>query len=338
MYAAKLWKELEDKSVQCRLCNHFCRLAPEEYGNCGVRINRDGCLYTFVYDKLAAINLDPIEKKPLFHFQPGSFSLSIGTVGCNFSCQFCQNDTLSQGPKLNHKIIGKELSPDYIVQLAQHYDASNISYTYSEPTIFFELVLDTAKLARSKGIKNVMVSNGFMSRYCLEELGPYIDAINVDLKAFKEDFYLNYCGANLKPILNNLKYILELGWWLEVTTLVIPGLNDDEQELRQVASFIYSELGADVPWHISRFHPAYKMDNYKPTPVATLEQAYEIGKQLGLKYVYLGNVNGHTSENTLCPQCNCLVIERSGMSMSKKAIKNNRCFHCGEVISGVDLD
>ncbi len=338
MHAAKLWKELENKNVQCRLCNHFCRLAPEEYGNCGVRMNKDGFLYTLVYDKVAAINLDPIEKKPLFHFQPGSYSLSIGTVGCNFSCQFCQNDSLSQGPKLNHRITGQEMSPEKVVQLAQHYDAANISYTYSEPTIFYELMLDTAKLAKSKGIKNVMVSNGFMSPYCLEELGPYIDAINVDLKAFTEKFYQDYCGAKLKPILTNLKKVLELGWWLEVTTLVIPGLNDEESELRQVASFIYSELGPDIPWHISRFHPAYKMYDHSPTPVSTLEEAYEIGKQLGLKYVYLGNVPGHTSENTLCPQCNHLVIERKGLSMSKKAIKNNRCFHCGQIIDGVDLD
>jgi pyruvate formate lyase activating enzyme len=337
MYAAKLWKDLGKKMVQCRLCNHFCRLAPEEYGMCGVRLNKDGSLYSLVYDKVAAINLDPVEKKPLYHFQPGSYSLSIGTVGCNFSCQFCQNDSLSQGPKVSHSISGQEMRPEYIVQLAQHNGASSISYTYSEPTIFFELMYDTAQLAKDKGIKNIMVSNGFMSTSCLEELAPYVDAINVDLKAFRDDFYKHYCGASLKPVCNNLKKIVELGWWLEVTTLVIPGLNDDEQELRDVASFVFSELGPDVPWHISRFHPAYKMSDHKVTPMASLEKAYEIGKQKGLKYVYLGNISGHSSENTLCPNCNHVVIGRKGFSMTEMGIKNNRCFHCGEIIAGVDL-
>lgn len=338
MYPARLWKNIKDQKVQCRLCHHFCQLDPDEIGICGVRKNDDGQLYTLVYDKVAAINLDPIEKKPLFHFYPGTKSLSIGTMGCNFSCIFCQNDSLSQGPKLGDKISGEKIEPEKIVQAAHHYEASSISYTYSEPTIFFELIQDTANLAKEKNIKNVLVSNGYMSPDCLQELGPVIDAINVDLKAFTEKFYEQYCGAKLKPVLQNLKRMRDLGWWIEVTTLIIPDLNDQEEELRKLAMFINEELGPEVPWHISRFHPAYRMSTHYPTPVQTLEMAYEIGKKIGLKYVYLGNVAGHRSENTLCPECNSLVIKRSGFSAQKPNLKNSRCFHCGTLIDGRGLE
>lgn len=337
MHPAKLWENAGNNSVQCRLCNHFCHIEPEEYGKCGVRTNKDGHLYTLVYDRVAALNLDPVEKKPLFHFYPGTYTLSLGTMGCNFFCQFCQNSTLSQSPKQKKTIYGEKITPEQIVQSAQHYGAQSISYTYSEPTIFFELVYDSIKLAKQKGLKNILVSNGFMSPKCLQELGPYVDAINIDLKAFTEKFYQDICGTKLKPVLQNLKKTKDLGWWLEVTTLIIPELNDSEEELRQLVSFLYNELGPEVPWHVSRFHPSYKMIDYSPTPLQTLEMAFNIGKQIGLNYIYLGNVPGHQTENTVCPFCHSVVIERSGFSLKKQNIKNNHCFHCGTKIAGIGL-
>ncbi len=337
MHEARLWTSLEDQDVQCGLCNHFCRIKPNERGKCGVRKNIQGDLYSLVYDKVAAMNLDPIEKKPLFHFHPGSYSLSIGTVGCNFFCVFCQNDSLSQSPKTSEHIPGEEITPEQLVQAAKHHGAESISYTYSEPTIFFELLQDTAKLGKQKGLKNVLVSNGFMSEQALDELGPYVDAINVDLKSFRDDFYREYCGTRLKPVLNNLKKIKELGWWLEVTTLIIPEVNDREEELKELTEFIYKELGREVPWHISKFHPAYKMKDHYSTGMQTLENAYEIGKITGLEYIYLGNVPGHKSENTLCPTCNNLVIERQGFATNKQNLKNGHCYHCGSKISGMGL-
>ena len=335
MHPARLWTSRKDNAVQCGLCSHFCRLENGEYGLCGVRVNKDGSLYTLVYDKVAAANVDPIEKKPLFHFLPGSWSFSIGTMGCNLACAFCQNDSLSQGPKKSHQVTGQTITPEQIVRLAGHNGCSSISYTYSEPTIFFELMYDTSVLAKEKGLKNVLVSNGFMSTECLQELGPYADAINVDLKAFTDEFYTTYCQARLKPVLRNLKTIKDLGWWLEVTTLIIPGLNDSKAELQELASFLAQELGPDVPWHISRFHPAYLMLDKKPTPVATLEMAYDLGKQAGLKYVYLGNVPGHDSETTLCPSCGEPVIQRRAFTLGEMSLEGNRCSHCGTEIAGV---
>jgi len=337
MHTAKLWISRKDHAVQCRLCSHFCRLEPGEYGLCGVRVNEKGQLYTLVYDRLAAANTDPIEKKPLFHFQPGSWSFSIGTMGCNLACSFCQNDSLSQGPKQDHHISGQAITPDQIVQSARKKDCSSISYTYSEPTIFFELMYDTAVLAHEHGLKNVLVSNGYMSKDCLQELAPYVDAINVDLKAFTDDFYATFCQARLQPVLNNLKTIKELGWWLEVTTLIIPGLNDSRSELQELALYVAQDLGVDVPWHISRFHPAYLMQDKGPTPVSTLEMAYDIGKQAGLHYVYLGNVPGHNSETTLCPSCGKPVLRRRAFTLGPVNMDGNRCSHCGEEISGVFL-
>jgi pyruvate formate lyase activating enzyme len=302
---------------------------------CGVRVNEQGSLYTLVYDKVAAANVDPIEKKPLFHFLPGSWSFSIGTMGCNLACAFCQNDSLSQGPKQSHHIQGQSISPEQIVQSAIKHDCASISYTYSEPTIFFELMYDTSVLAKEKGLKNVLVSNGFMSTECLHELGPYADAINVDLKAFTDEFYTTYCQARLKPVLSNLKTIKELGWWLEVTTLIIPGLNDSREELQELASFLAQELGPEVPWHISRFHPAYRMQDISPTPVSTLETAFDIGKRAGLNYVYLGNVPGHSTETTICPQCGQSVIQRRAFTLGKSNLHDSTCDHCGAKIAGV---
>ena len=336
MHPAKLWISRKNQAAQCRLCSHYCRLEIGEYGLCGVRLNDNGALYTLVYDKVAAANVDPIEKKPLFHFQPGSWSFSIGTMGCNLACTFCQNDSLSQGPKkTSYRITGQSITPEQIVQSAVKQGCSSISYTYSEPTIFFELMYDTSVLAGEAGLKNVLVSNGFMTKDCLHQMDPYADAINVDLKAFRNEFYTSYCQAKLQPVLRNLKTIKELGWWLEVTTLIIPDLNDSQSELKELASFLVNDLGTDVPWHISRFHPAYLMQDKGPTPMSTLEMAYNLGKQAGLKYVYLGNVPGHNSETTLCPACGQPVIKRRAFTLGQINLDGNKCSHCGAEIAGV---
>lgn len=338
MHPARLWRHKEGQTVQCRLCSHYCKLEPDEYGKCGVRANQDGSLMTLVYDTVAAMNVDPIEKKPLYHFLPGTQSFSIGTMGCNLACEFCQNDTLSQSPKKTHRVQGEKATPEQIVAAAQRYRTASISYTYSEPTIFFELIQDTAALAQTQGLKNVLVTNGFMSPDCLQELGPLVDAANVDLKAFTDEFYTTTCGARLKPVLQNLKHIRDLGWWLEVTTLIIPGLNDDHKELTELVGFIAQELGPQTPWHISRFHPAYHMLDRSPTPLETLNTAYRIGKDAGLQFVYLGNVSGHDSASTKCPQCGQTVIDRRGFSMSSHHVQHGRCGNCGAEIPGVWLE
>jgi len=334
---AILYKNLKKNKVQCQLCSHFCIIAPGERGICGVRENLDGELFTLVRDRVAAANIDPVEKKPLFHFMPGTQTFSIGTMGCNFACSFCQNSTLSQTPKETGEISGETFSGEKIAEAAVQARAGSISYTYSEPTIFTELVLDTAKTAKRNGLKNILVSNGFQSQQCLDVLDGYIDAANIDLKAFTEDFYRDYCGAKLEPVLNTLKKIRDMGWWLEVTTLVITDLNDSEEELQKIAAFIAGDLGTKVPWHISRFHPTYKMTDRPSTPVERLERAYRCGKEAGLEYVYTGNVIGHDGENTYCPSCGELLIKRTGFSSKKAGISRGKCSKCGHEVAGVGL-
>lgn len=340
MQPAQLWKSLKTQdnadsnaAVQCRLCNHFCLLQPGEHGLCGVRVNQDGQLYSLVADKVAAINVDPVEKKPLYHFQPGSKTFSIGTMGCNLRCSFCQNFSLSQPPGRGEPVAGKQIAPASLVEQAKYYNAQSIAYTYSEPTIFFELLFETARLAKLRNLKNILVSNGFMSPECLENLAPYVDAANIDLKAFTDAFYRE-CGARLEPVKNNLIRIKEMGWWLELTTLLIPGLNDSLAELTRMAVFIVEKLGPETPWHLSRFHPDYRMLDRKPTPVQTLQRAWQVGKEAGLHYVYIGNVPGHRHNNTYCPQCGAEVINRSGFRVNTI---RTACPDCGHVIAGVDL-
>ncbi len=334
---AFLWEKLKGDKIQCRLCNHFCLISPGERGECGVRENKGGKLFTHVRDSVAAANLDPVEKKPLFHFLPGTQSFSVGTMGCNFSCSFCQNSTLSQTPKETGKVSGEKLTGANIADAALQSAAGSISYTYSEPAIFTELILDAAPLAKKEGIKNILVTNGFQSPQCLETLSEYIHAANIDLKAFSEEFYREYCGGKLQPVLQNLKTVREMGLWLEVTTLIIPGLNDSPQEMQDMAGFIAEELGKSVPWHISRFHPTYKMLDRPSTPVETLEKALEAGKKAGLEYVYTGNIPGHDGENTYCPSCGEMLINRSGFSARKKGIDKGQCGKCGKEIAGVGL-
>ena len=335
---ARLWRPLDDGLVQCRLCSHFCLIKPDTRGKCGVRENRNGTLHALNYGKIAARNLDPVEKKPLYHFQPGTRTFSFATMGCNLTCSFCQNWTLSQPPREEGVILGQNATPDELVNEAILLKAASISYTYSEPTIFFELMQDTARIAHERGLKNIMVSNGYMSRECLDELGPLIDAINVDLKCFTDEFYRDMSGAHLKPVLDNLKRIKhDLKWWLEVTTLLIPGHNDSDEELDRLTDFLANEVGKDTPWHISRFHPDYRMPNASPTPGNALQSAYSMGKSKGLKYVYIGNMPGLNRQNTYCPGCDAELINRSGFALRTSGIKGGKCGNCGEIIPGVDL-
>ncbi|MEF2145553.1 MAG: AmmeMemoRadiSam system radical SAM enzyme [Desulfovibrionaceae bacterium] len=335
MHQAQLWTALDGGRVHCRLCNHFCVIEQGDRGLCGVRENRGGTLFSLVYGKVAALNMDPVEKKPLYHFLPGTRTFSLGTAGCNFRCAFCQNDSLSQSPRERGPIQGRDVSPRELVEAALRHEAASISYTYSEPTVFFELVHDTAELAVQAGLKNILVSNGFQSPDCLDALAPLIHAANIDLKSFQDAFYRELCGARLRPVLSNLKAIKELGWWLEVTTLVIPGHNDSPGELADIAGFIAQELGADTPWHVSRFHPHHMMLRTPSTPVATLETALAAGHAAGLHHVYIGNVPGHDADNTLCPGCGCLLIRRQGFSLAEYRLDQGRCPDCGEAVAGV---
>jgi pyruvate formate lyase activating enzyme len=335
---AYLWQSEADNIVRCNLCNHRCTIKPGRRGKCGVRENRAGSLETLVYGKLVAHNVDPIEKKPLFHFLPGSLSYSIATVGCNFKCRFCQNADIAQMPAdRGGMIIGEPIAPEAVVDAAERQHCATISYTYTEPTVFFEFALDTAKLAHARGIKNVFVSNGYMTAEALEMIAPYLDAANVDLKAFTKEFYKTICGAKLRHVKDTLKRMRAAGVWVEVTTLIVPGLNDDADQLRALAAFIAEELGTDTPWHVSRFHPTYRMTDRPPTPVKTLLSARKIGLGAGLKYVYTGNIPGEGGENTICYQCGETLIERWGFQVSANRIKNDQCSRCGAAIHGVGL-
>lgn len=338
LYPARLWKKLKDEKVQCRLCNHFCIIESGKHGICGVRQNIEGSLMTKTYDLVAAINVDPVEKKPLYHFLPGTKTFSLGTQGCNFGCEFCQNASLSQHPKSGREITGQKVTPEILVELAIAHQCKSISYTYSEPTIFFELMQDTAKLAHDSGLKNIMVSNGFQSPECLKELAPLIDAANIDLKSFNNTFYEDICKGRLNPVLETLKHIKKLGWWLEVTTLLIPDKNDDMSELRQLAKFIATELGEEVPWHISRFHPDYMMQDCRITPMKSLNLARQAGTDAGLKYVYVGNVPENDSSSTFCPSCNKEIIRRFGFSLENLEVENGMCKYCGCHTNGVYED
>jgi pyruvate formate lyase activating enzyme len=335
---AYLWQPLAENVVKCNLCNHRCVIKPGRRGKCGVRENRAGQLETLVYGKLIAHNVDPIEKKPLFHFLPGSLSYSIATVGCNFKCLFCQNADIAQMPAdRGGMIVGEPTEPRQVVEAAQKHNCASISYTYTEPTIYFEFALDTAKIAHARGIKNIFVSNGYMTAEAVETIAPYLDAANVDLKAFNKEFYKTVCGAKLKHVKETLKSMRAAGVWLEVTTLIVPGLNDDPEQLQALAGFLAEDLGTDTPWHVSRFHPTYRLTDRPPTPIKTLLAARKIGLEAGLKYVYTGNIPGEDGENTICYQCGETLIERWGFHVKANRIKNDRCPRCEAVIHGVGL-
>ncbi len=334
---ARLYTDLGERRVQCALCSHRCKIAPGKRGICNVRENREGVLTPLVYGKLIARHIDPIEKKPLFHFMPGSLSYSIATVGCNFKCAFCQNHDIAQMPSDHRVVMGDDWAPEEVVTAAVRGGCRSISYTYNEPTVFFEFALETAMLAHERGLKNVFVTNGYMTEEALTELRPFMDGVNVDLKGFTAEFYKKYCGAKLGPVKDTLIRMKEMGIFMEVTTLVIPGLNDSEAELSALARFIADELGTGTPWHISRFHPAYRLMNIEPTPLKTLAMARKSGIKAGLRYIYTGNVPGNEGEDTLCHNCGKTLINRRHFSVAGNIIENGCCPVCGTHIEGVDL-
>ncbi len=334
MKEALLWDKAEDGYVQCRLCSYNCRIKEGTFGFCSVRKNIDGSLFTYAYGKVVAENADPVEKKPLFHFLPGSSTYSIATIGCNFRCGFCQNWSISQNA---HGEIegnwGRSADPQSIVSSALEQGCKSISFTYTEPTIFLEYALDTMKIARDSGLKTVFVSNGYMSAEALEMICPYLDACNIDLKAFTDDYYRKFCKASLAPVLESLKKIHSLGIWLEITTLVIPEENDSEEELGGIASFIAEELDKNIPWHVSKFFPQYELTDHPSTPASTIQRAKRIGEESGLRYVYAGNLGG--ASDTVCPVCGEVIIHRSGYRTDCPWMEDGRCKTCGAKISGV---
>jgi pyruvate formate lyase activating enzyme len=337
MKEAMFYETLPDKDVRCNLCHHHCRIHDGKRGICGVRENRQGTLMSLVYGKVIAEHVDPIEKKPLFHFLPGSTAFSIGTVGCNFHCKFCQNFDISQYPH-SHKgeVAGRNRTPAEIVAQAKAAGCETIAYTYTEPTIFYEFALDTAVLAHEEGIKNVFVSNGFMSPEAARHIAPYLDGANIDIKAFTDDFYKKLCGGRLEPVLETIRLLKALGVWVETTTLIIPGLNDGEDELRDIARFV-KEVGPEVPWHVTQFYPTYQILDRPRTPVETLRRARDIGLEEGLRYVYEGNVPGEGGEHTYCPSCGAALIQRHGLYLMQNRLKDGKCPECGAIIDGVGM-
>lgn len=328
---AMLYKKLDSGLVRCRLCAHRCTIKPDRLGICGVRQNLEGTLYTLVYAEAIAVHVDPIEKKPIYNFLPGTRSFSIATMGCNFRCTFCQNADISQAPKDGITLKAEEFPPPQVVAAAERYPCDSIAYTYTEPTVFFEYAYDTAKLAHEKGISNIFVTNGYMTMEALEEIDPYLDAANVDLKSFDDEFYRRVCGAKLQPVLETIEGMHKRGVWVEVTTLLIPGLNDSDGELRQIAEFI-AEVSLDVPWHVSRFTPRYRMLDQPATPVERIHRAAEIGREAGLNYVYVGNVPGNANENTVCPSCGAVAISRVGYHTTLN-LEGNKCAACGQELA-----
>ncbi len=334
---ARFWETEDDLVVRCTLCPHLCRVKDGKYGICGVRKNLNGKLFTLVYAQAAALHVDPIEKKPLFHFFPGSRSLSIATVGCNFSCRFCQNWSLSQSSRgKDRQISGQIVPPAQVVELAVEHDCRTIAFTYSEPTIFYEYAFDTAKLAAEKNIYGIFISNGYISPEPLAAIRPYLFGFNVDLKSFNPEYYRQVLGAKLEPVLESLRMIKQLGFWLEVTTLIVPTQNDSDEELTKIAEFICG-LGPETPWHVSAFHPDYKMTNLPRTSVETLRRARRIGLDAGLHYVYTGNIPGDDGESTFCPKCGSRVIHRHGFAIMENRITDGHCPDCDRLIDGIAL-
>ena len=336
MMEALLYEKLRDGQVQCRTCNHFCKINPGKRGICNVRENQAGTLVSLVYDQVIATSCDPIEKKPIFHFKPGSLSYSIATVGCNFKCQFCQNSDIAQMPSDRKGMIqGKKIRPETIVEQALAAGCQSIAYTYTEPSVYFELAYETAKLARANNLANIFVTNGYMSADLILLMTPFLDAANVDLKAFDDRFYQTYCRARLEPVKQTLRLMKKAGILVEVTTLLIPGLNDDPKDLTNMARFIANDLGCDTPWHISRFHPSYRMTDIGATPISSLERACKIGKKEGLYHVYTGNVPGLASENTHCPMCGTRVVKRVGYTIENYLKEKGTCPECDTRVVGI---
>jgi len=335
MKEALFYTRDKDNSVTCTLCPNLCRINSGNIGACGVRKNIDGILYSLNYGVLAAVNIDPIEKKPLFHFLPSSYAYSIAFRGCNFQCSFCQNWEISQVNEANGTDTKEpKVSPEYIVEDALNKGCKSIAYTYTEPTVYFEFAYSCAKLAKKKGLKNLFITNGYITKDALEYISPYLDSANVDLKFFNDGSYKKHCRGRLEPVLDTIALMRKLNIWIEVTTLIIPGLNDSDKEIGGITSFIVS-LDKGMPWHISRFHPDYHFNRANPTPISSLDKAYKIGKDKGIKYIYTGNVYTDYGENTFCPFCSKPIVERDGFVVRKNSIVNGKCLFCGKIIEGV---
>jgi pyruvate formate lyase activating enzyme len=332
-YPAWLSTPLDDNVVACLACNHRCTIQDGNKGICKVRSNHDGKLYLDVYGKVVARHVDPIEKKPLFHFYPGSTIASIGTVGCDFRCAFCQNWDISQYPKIfpHEELPGDLCLPEQVIAWCKEQDCLSLAFTYNEPAIFFEYAYDTAVLAKQEGIKTVYVSNGYETIEAWEKIAPFLDAVNIDIKSFRQEFYTKQCGAKLEPILKSVQWLIDHGLWVEVTTLLIPGENDSDQELSDIAEWI-RKVSPEIPWHLSRYFPAFTM-TIEPTPEQTMMRAYTIGKDAGLHNVYLGNILLAGTENTYCPTCGAVVIEREGYAVNDLT-KKGCCYHCETPIAG----
>lgn len=330
---ARFWQKVDNNKVLCQLCPHECTVAIGRRGLCRVRKNDGGRLYTLVHGKPVAIGVGPIEKAPFHHFVPGHKRLTIATAGCNFKCKHCQNWSLSQRDFEEIRYLNQ--SPREIVARVKMAGLNSVSFTYTEPTIFFEYMYDIAKLARANGIKTTIVTNGFINPEPLKAILKHIDAVRVDLKAFCEDFYRQISGASLKPVLTTLKIVQEQGVWLEIINLVIPTLNDCPDDIRAMCEWILKNLGADVPIHFNRFHPAFQMTHLPPTPVKTLEMAYQIAQDVGLNFASIGNVPGHPGDNTFCPDCGKKLIHRAGLAVLANNIKDGKCRFCKRDIPGV---
>jgi pyruvate formate lyase activating enzyme len=324
---------LEGGEIRCELCPHRCRVAKGKRGICRVRENRDGKYYSLVYGNPCAVHLDPIEKKPLFHVLPGTASFSLATAGCNFQCKFCQNWEISQA--FPEDVYSYEVLPEAIVKKAKEIHARSIAYTYVEPTIFYEYMFDIGQLTKKEGLLNVTHSNGFINPGPLKSLCKVLDAANVDLKGFTENFYRELCAGELNPVLETLKTLKKEKVHLEITNLIIPTKNDDLSVLKEMCLWIRKELGADTPIHFSRFYPLYKLKTLPPTPVSTLDKAREAALSAGLEYVYVGNVPGHAAESTFCPKCKKMIIQRTGYMVGEINLKDGKCRHCGKPIAGI---
>lgn len=330
-HSAVLWESMAEQKVFCLACAHYCTIKPGQFGICGVRKNIDGELFTNVYENPVAVHTDPIEKKPLFHFLPGSKALSLGTAGCNFHCDFCQNYDISQ--MRGDRVKGEYLNVTEAVDIAENQGCESIAYTYNEPAVFIEYVLDVATEAKKRGLKNVYISNGFESKEALEMLEDKIDAMNIDLKSFSDKFYRRLCKGKLEPVLDTIRKAHEKGIWVEVTTLIIPGENDSDEEIRAIAHFVAS-VSKDIPWHISRFFPTYKMNHLLPTPVKILDKARKTGIEEGLHYVYTGNT---PLENNIthCATCGETLIIRNRYELTHIHLKDGCCHVCGHQLPGV---
>jgi len=329
-HEAALWRPAAEGAVDCGLCAHRCRITPGRRGICKVRENQGGRLVTLTYGRIVAQHVDPIEKKPLFHFLPGSTSYSIAAVGCNFQCGFCQNWQISQWPRSGRgELPGEPASPETIVEAARRHGCASVSYTYTEPTIFYEYARDTGRLARRAALRNVFVTNGFMTAEAVSEMAEWLDAANVDLKAWQDAFYRTFCKARIEPVKEAIRGLVDAGVHVEVTTLLVPGQSDAPDDLRGIAEFLAS-LSPDLVWHVTRFHPDFEMRDVRPTPLGSIERALAIGREAGLKFVYAGNVAGH--QDTVCPKCGWTAIARHGFSVTMENLRGAACGHCGAAL------